>query len=43
VISPIVAAAAVVAGGSVAVPEIWRSTIEEHDDTLWVSWVLVRE
>ena len=31
----------VVAG--VAVPELRRGIIEEHDDTSWVSWVLVGE
>ena len=33
----------VTATGGVAVPEIRRGVIEEHDDTSWVSWVLVGE
>jgi hypothetical protein len=36
-------AAIVVAGGGVAVPELRSSTTEEHNDTSWVSWVLVGE
>ena len=43
VMSPAGTAAVVAATGGVAVPEIRRGVIEEHDDTSWVSWVLVGE